>query len=161
MAPRPSLERKLLWLPLQAQLPPRAAPGSALPPRLGQSKRGGARLLSRRHRGAATGDPETRPFPSPSARDRLPDGGRFLLSRLTARVNIAAGAQRTEQPGSSAAEPEEGKEEEEEEPARRRPSRPRPSPPLCRAPLSLPTRARGQLGPAPSYPRRAGRGGPG
>lgn len=56
-------------------------------------------------------------------------------------MNIAAGVQRTEQPGSAAAEPEEGK--EEEEPARRRPSRLRPPPPPRRAPLSLPTRARG------------------
>lgn len=56
-------------------------------------------------------------------------------------MNIAAGVQRTEQPGSAAAEPEEGK--EEEEPARRRPSRLRPPPPPRRSPLSLPTRARG------------------
>lgn len=30
------------------------------------------------------------PIPSPEPGNRLPDGGRFLLSRLTARLNIAA-----------------------------------------------------------------------
>lgn len=141
LAPRPSPERKLLRLPLQAQLPPRAAPQLCAPAAAGTERAGRSAAAVRAARQAAPRDPATRSFPRPSAGSRLPDGGRFLLSRLTARVNIAAGVQRTEQPGRAAAEPKEGKEEEES--ARRRPSRPRPPPPPRRAPLSLPTRARG------------------
>lgn len=59
--------------------------------------------------------PRGAPTPSPRPRSSLPDGGRFLLSRLTARLNISAGAgvRKEEQPGRAAAEPEEGEEEEE------------------------------------------------
>lgn len=43
--------------------------------------------------GAAPRDPSRPPDPQPAGpRSGLPDGGRFRLSRLTARLNIAAGA---------------------------------------------------------------------
>lgn len=95
---------------------------------------------------------------------RLPDGGRFLLSRLTARLNIAAvapGGRRS----SGAAEQEDGEEEEakEEEPAQHRPGAPAPAPPpspppgaAWRARCALPARpGRGPAfqPPGPEWPR--------
>lgn len=82
-----------------------------------------------------------RPGPQPaSPRDRLPDGGRFLLSRLTARLNIAAGARgrKEEQAGGAAAELEEGEEEQAEEGRSRVSAAPARPAPARRAPHHTP-----------------------
>lgn len=112
------------------------------------------------------------PIPSPrSPGNRLPDGGRFLLSRLTARLNIAASTpgRKGEQPGCTAAEPEEGEEVEARGGGGGAGSAPPRSaqPPPCRPPpgqaprgaISAPYRP-APVGPPwsrPGVPGRAGR----
>ena len=103
--------------------------------------------------------PAGAPIPSTRGPGSLPDGGRFLLSRLTARLNIAAGTPgRKEDPlGSAAAEPEEGEEEEaeEEEPAQHRPGACGPHPAAL-----LPARRRVARSVRPTGPPRRGPCGP-
>lgn len=103
-----------------------------------------------------------RPGPQPaSPRGRLPDGGRFLLSRLTARLNIAAGARgrKEAQAGGAAAEPEEGEEEQAEEGRSRISAAPaRPAPALLPSPPDAAWRAQRAL---PAHPAGAPRSRPG
>ena len=117
--------------------------------------------------GRLIGAPGGAPIPSPrSPGSRLPDGGRFLLSRLTARLNIAASTpgRKEEQPGCAAAEPEEGEEEEAAGGGGAGSAPPRSArPPPCRPlPRQAPRGAiRAPYRPAPVGARRSRPGVPG
>lgn len=186
----PSTKKKITCFSFRPNFLPRRLLGSALAPRLEPQERRTALGEVARAAGALVGavppsrarvraggkdaphGPSGRPDTQPAGPgSSLPDGGRFLLSRLTARLNISAGApgRKEEQPGRAAAEPKEGEEEEAVERRSRFSTAPaRPAPALPPSPLDAAWRARCAL---PAHPggdlavpprgARAGQGGPG